>query len=271
MKRWVKFALVALVTMLAVGTAGCARRAAKNSWPRIKQTKKVVIGLDDSFVPMGFREKNGSLKGFDIDLAKAVFKLYGVKADFQPIEWSMKETELKNQTIDLIWNGYSVTPEREKKVAFSDDYLVNHQLLVTKTKDHVNSFADMQGKTLGVQTGSSGAAALDADPKLLKNYIKGQDPVLYDTFTNAFLDLNAGRIQGIFMDEVYARYYVAHQKDPSSYKILTSKGFDSEAFAVGMRKSDTELQAKINQGFKTLEQNGTMAKLKHKWFGQDAD
>ncbi len=271
MKRWLKFTLAALIALVAVGASGCARRTAQNSWPRIKQTKKVVIGLDDSFVPMGFREKNGNLEGFDIDLAKAVFKLYGVKPDFQSIEWSMKETEMKNQTIDLIWNGYSKTPERAKKVAFSNDYLVNHQLLVTKTKDHINSFADMRGKSLGVQTGSSGAAALDANPKLLKQYIKGQDPVLYDTFTNAFLDLNAGRIQGIFMDEVYARYYVAHQPNPSSYKILTSDGFDSEAFAVGMRKSDTELQAKINAGFKTLEKNGTMAKLKHKWFGADAN
>lgn len=271
MKRWLKFLLVAAVAVIAVGASGCARRTASNSWPRIKQDKKVVIGLDDSFVPMGFREKNGQLKGFDIDLAKAVFKLYGIKCDFQPIEWSMKETELKNQTIDLIWNGYSATPERAKKVAFSDDYLVNHQLLVTKTKYNVNSYADMKGKSLGVQTGSSGAAALDANPKALKQYIKGQDPVLYDTFTNAFLDLNAGRIQGIFMDEVYARYYVAHQPDPSSYKILPSKGFDSEAFAVGMRKSDTELQSKINQGFKTLEKDGTMAKLKQKWFGTDAN
>ncbi|MFD1483711.1 amino acid ABC transporter substrate-binding protein [Lacticaseibacillus baoqingensis] len=271
MKKWLRWALIALLALVAVSASGCARRAEKNSWPRIKQTQKVVIGLDDSFVPMGFREKNGNLKGFDIDLAKAVFKLYGVKPDFQSIEWSMKETELKNQTIDLIWNGYSKTPEREKQVAFSDDYLVNHQLLVTKTKDNIHTYADMRGKTLGVQTGSSGAAALDSEPKLLKQYIKGQDPVLYDTFTNAFLDLNAGRIQGIFMDEVYARYYVAHQKDPQSYQILTSKGFESEAFAVGMRKSDTQLQAKINQGFKTLEQNGTMAKLKHKWFGTGAE
>ncbi|MCX2454783.1 amino acid ABC transporter substrate-binding protein [Lacticaseibacillus nasuensis] len=267
MRKW----LIGLLAGLALfATAGCARTKAANSWPRIQQDKTVVVGLDDSFVPMGFRAKSGKLEGFDIDLAKAVFKLYGVKVSFQPIEWSMKETELKNQTIDLIWNGYSVTPERAKQVRFSDDYLVNHQLLVTKRKDNVTSFAAMKGKTLGVQTGSSGAAALDAKPKLLKQYIAKQNPVLYDTFTDAFLDLNAGRIQGIFMDEVYARYYIAHQPDPSSYRVLTGD-FDAEDFAVGMRKSDTELQQKINAGFKTLTKNGTMAKLKHKWFGNAAD
>ncbi|WP_225047385.1 amino acid ABC transporter substrate-binding protein [Lacticaseibacillus kribbianus] len=259
---WTVLAL--LVTLVAA--AGCARTKAADSWPRIKQDKRVVIGLDDTFVPMGFRQKNGQLAGYDIDLARAVFKLYGIKADFQPIEWSMKETEMKNQTIDLIWNGYSVTPERKKQVAFSADYLVNHQILVTKVKDGVTKLSDMTGKSLGVQTGSSGAAALDAQPRLLKRYIKNQEPVLYDTFNEAFLDLNAGRIQGIFMDEVYARYYVAHQKDPKSYRILTGD-FDSEAFAVGMRKSETTLKAKINEGFKVLEQNGTIAKLQAKWFG----
>lgn len=263
MKKW---RIVALTLVVLAGLAGCARTKAANSWPRIEQDKTVVVGLDDSFVPMGFRAKSGKLEGFDIDLARAVFKLYGVKVSFQPIEWSMKETELKNQTIDLIWNGYSVTPERAKQVRFSADYLVNHQILVTKRQDNITTLAKMQGKQLGVQTGSSGAAALDAKPKLLKQYIAKQTPVLYDTFTDAFLDLNAGRIQGIFMDEVYARYYIAHQKDPNSYRILTGN-FDSENFAVGMRKSDTKLQAKINAGFKTLEQNGTMAKLKQKWFG----
>lgn len=268
-KRWLRIAALLSLLLVAVGMAGCARSKASNSWPRIERTKKVVIGLDDSFVPMGFRAKSGQLEGFDIDLAKAVFKLYGVKVDFQPIDWSMKETELKNQTIDLIWNGYSVTPERKRTVRFSDDYLVNHQLLVTKAKKNIRSFKDMKGKNLGVQTGSSGASALDASPKLLKQYIAKQDPVLYDTFNEAFLDLNAGRIQGIFMDEVYARYYVAHQQDPKSYRILENDKFDSENFAVGMRKSDTQLDAKINAGFKKLEQNGKMAQLKKKWFGTD--
>ncbi len=88
--------------------------------------------MDDTFVPMGFREKNGSLEGFDIDLARAVFKRYGIKADFQTIDWSMKETELRNQTIDLIWNGYTVTPQRKKTgidVAFLLEELpsVGHQ------------------------------------------------------------------------------------------------------------------------------------------------
>ncbi|WP_179395256.1 amino acid ABC transporter substrate-binding protein [Lacticaseibacillus absianus] len=263
-----------LIWLLMLGLAlfavvGCDRSAqSDDGWTKIKDAKKVVIGLDDTFVPMGFRQKNNKLAGFDIDLARAVFKRYGIKVDFQPIDWSMKETELKNGSIDLIWNGYSITPARQKKVAFSDSYMANNQILVTKTSANVKQMSDMKGKTLGVQTGSSGAEALDNSPKLLKQYIKDQDPVLYDTFNEAFLDLNAGRIQGIFMDEVYARYYVAHQADPSAYRILTGK-FTAEKFAVGLRKSDKTLQKKLNSAFKALEQDGTMAKLKTKWFGNN--
>lgn len=75
----------------------------------------MVIGFDNTFVPMGFKDENGKNVGFDIDLADAVFKKYDVKVKMQPIDWDMKETELKNGSIDLIWNGYSVTKEREKK------------------------------------------------------------------------------------------------------------------------------------------------------------
>ena len=127
-----KISLLLAVVCGVFALSACARTSQKNSWPRIQQDKKVVIGLDDSFVPMGFRAKSGKIVGYDIDLAKAVFKQYGVKCSFQTIDWSMKETELRNQTIDLIWNGYSVTPDRQKQVLFSNPYLKNHQVLVSK-------------------------------------------------------------------------------------------------------------------------------------------
>ncbi len=85
---------------------------------------------------MGFRQKSGKLVGYDVDLARAVFKLYGIKVSFQSIDWSMNATELNNGTIDLIWNGYSKTPQREKKVAFSDTYLQNDQTLVSEKESH---------------------------------------------------------------------------------------------------------------------------------------
>jgi len=237
-----------------------------DTWATIKKRGRVIIGLDDTFVPMGFREKDGQLVGYDIDLAKAVFKQYGIKADFQPIDWNMKETELRNRTIDLIWNGYTITPAREKQIAFSRPYMANRQVLVTKTKNNITSFKDMQGKTLGAQTSSSGASLLDEHPAMLKNYIKNKTPVLYDSFNNALMDLDDNRIQGLLIDSVYAGYYISKEKDPASYRI-TRGGFDGEDFAAGMRKGDKTLKNKIDKGLQHLADTGQLQKINKKWFG----
>lgn len=266
-----KIALVLLFLLALATLTGCTNLTEKantqDTWKTIKKRGTVVVGLDDSFVPMGFRQKNGQLVGYDIDLAKAVFKQYGLKVDFQTIDWSMKETELKNGTIDLIWNGYSITSARKKKVAFSRPYLKNEQVLVTKKQYGIKSFAGIKGKTLGVQTGSTAETFLDEYPKLLKDKIKGKQAVLYDTFPNAFIDLNAGRIQGIFMDEVYARYYINHEKNKSDYQVYFDKNLPSDLFAVGLRKGDKTLRRKINQALGRMQQDGQLAKLNKKWFG----
>ncbi|PWF99636.1 amino acid ABC transporter substrate-binding protein [Levilactobacillus bambusae] len=262
--------LVSLSTVLA-GCQSAAKRADHtDSWSQIEKKKTVVVGLDDSFVPMGFREKNGRLVGYDVDLARAVFKLYGIHVDFQTIDWSMNVTELNNGTIDLIWNGYSVTPERKEKVAFSQPYLENDQVLVALKKNRINVISDMKGKSLGVQSGSSALFDLDDQPQLLKNQIKNQTPVQYDTFTNAFIDLNSGRIQGLLLDSTYAQYYIHHEADPKAYSVIAGP-FPKEQFAVGMRKSDQTMRRKINAGLDELAKNGTLAKINHKWFGQTAN
>lgn len=271
-----RFWLVLVMLFTTVGLlSGCGITVGKranhvDNWQRIQKRGYVTVGLDDTFVPMGFREKSGKLVGYDVDLARALFKLYNIKVSFQTIDWSMNATELNNGTIDLIWNGYSKTPEREKVVAFSDTYLQNDQTLVTLRKDNIKSFNDMTGKTLGAQAGSSGANDISQYHTLLKDKIKGKSPVLYDSFTNAFIDLNAGRIQGMIIDSTYAGYYVNHESNPKDYRIING-AFPKEAFGVGMRKTDTTMRHKINRGLKILAKNGTLAKINHKWFGDAAD
>lgn len=272
-KIWLCLIMLVCTVSLLSGCSGVSvgkRANHVDNWDRIQKRGFVTVGLDDTFVPMGFRQKSGKLVGYDVDLARAVFKLYGIKVSFQSIDWSMNATELNNGTIDLIWNGYSKTPQREKKVAFSDTYLQNDQTLVSLRKNHINSFADMQGKTLGAQAGSSGAQDISQYPKMLKNRIKGNSPVLYDSFTNAFIDLNANRIQGMIIDSTYAGYYINHESNPKDYKI-TNGPFPKEQFGVGMRKTDTTMRNKINRGLKILAKNGTLAKINHKWFGDSAD
>ena len=272
-KRLLTFIITLICTLFISACSGISVNRKANSvdnWSHIKQRGYVTVGVDDTFVPMDFRQKNGQLIGYDVDLANAVFKQYGINVSFQTIDWSMNTTELKNGTIDLIWNGFSKNPEREAKVSFSKTYLYTSQVLVSLKKNKINTIAAMKNKTLGVQTGSSGYNDVMKYPKVFKNHIKNQDPILYDSFTNAFIDLNAGRIQGLLIDSTYANYYISRQKHPENFTEIESP-FPKEEFGVGMRKSDLTLHKKINYALEKLAKNGTLTKINHKWFGNKAE
>ncbi len=263
MKKTLPSLLLLLLGLILSGCGGVRQLKQVDQGQR-----PLIIGLDDTFVPMGFQRQDGSLAGFDIDLARAVGKKMHQKVTFQAIDWNMKETELKNGTIDLIWNGYTKTPARAKKVAFSQPYLRNQQVLVTLRKDKINSFAGMRQQKVGVQNGSSGQTLFNQQSQVLKNIVADHSAVLYENFNTAFLDLQAGRIQGVVGDSIYAGYYVRQQHSANKYRII-SGGYPEETFAIGMRKQDRQLKQRINQALVALTRDGTVSKLSQKWFQQD--
>lgn len=114
----------------------------------VMDKNEVIVGLDDAFAPMGFKDESGEIVGFDVDLAKEVGDRLGKKVVFQPIDWSMKESELNNGNIDFIWNGYTITEERKEKVNFSEAYLNNKQVIVTLANSDINAKSDLSGKKL---------------------------------------------------------------------------------------------------------------------------
>ncbi|AXX64657.1 amino acid ABC transporter substrate-binding protein [Bombilactobacillus bombi] len=228
----------------------------------------LIVGVDDSFVPMGFQSDSGRLTGFDIDLAKAVGKKIHRKMVFQTIDWSMKETELRNRTIDLIWNGYTKTPERAAKVYFSQPYLRNQQVVVVKQTDKITQLSQLRDKNVGVQSSSTGYDDLMQQPHILKQFIRNQTPIQYDNIQNGMMDLKAGRIQGFLIDRVFAEYYLKHDRSQDRFKILVTP-YHSESFAVGLRKDDYRLQKQINQALQQLKKTGQLQKLSYYWFGKD--
>ena len=242
--RKFKFVITLIVMVLVI--TGCAsggkEKPRKDNWNDFQTAKKVVIGFDNTFVPMGFQDKSGKDVGFDIDLANVVFEKYGIKVQWQAINWDLKETELKNGNIDLIWNGYSKTDERESIVQFTKQYMVNEQVIVVKKSKNIKAISDLKDKVLGAQNGSSGYEAL--------------------------IDLENDRIDALLIDKVYANYYLKQQNKLDDFNILNA-GFESEAFAVGARKADITLVNKINEAFHELYREGTFQKIANKWFGED--
>ena len=263
--------LLTLVGVTVMTLAGCTQLASNptvDNWDKYQQQKSITVGFDNTFVPMGFEEKNGNYAGFDIELAKYVSKKLGITVHFQPIDWDMKETELQNGTIDAIWNGYSATDERREKVAFTIPYMQNTQILVVKKTSGIHSVEDMTGKVLGAQNGSSGILDFEEHPEVLKNRVKGGDADQYQSVNEAIIDLKNDRIDALLIDRVYADYYLTTEGIADEYDTIPS-GFESESFAVGVRPADKKLLEALNQAFKELYQEGIFQQISQKWFGED--
>lgn len=227
--------------------------------------KTMVLGLDDTFVPMGFRNEKNEIVGFDIDLAKEVAKRCNFKLEFQPVDWNLKEAELDSGNIDFIWNGYSVTPEREEKVAFSEPYLDNKQIIITLADSPVESKADLAGKTVTVQGESSALEAVQKDQAFVDSL--GKPLVEFPTNIECFADVEAGRSDAIVVDEVLARDYMKKNGE-EKFKVLKDD-FGEEVFAVGMRKGDTELVDAVNKALAAIKADGTFDEIRGRWFAEN--
>ncbi|MCU9593470.1 amino acid ABC transporter substrate-binding protein [Caldibacillus thermolactis] len=223
---------------------------------------QLIIGIDDAFAPMGFRDENNNIVGFDIDLAKAVGEQMDTKVVFQPIDWGSKETELQSGRIDLIWNGYTVTEERKQKVLFTEPYLANAQVIVTLKDSEINSLNDLAGKSVGLQAQSSASNALNNSE--IASEIK--DITEFKTNVLALQDLDNGRIDAVVIDEVVIDYYMTLK--PDTYKVL-EESLAPELYAVGVKKGNNELLEKVQKAMDEIIKNGTAAEISEKWFGEN--
>ena len=223
----------------------------------------LVIGVDDTFAPMGFRDEKNELVGFDIDLANAMAEKMDIEIEFQPIDWAMKETELNGKNIDMIWNGYTITEKRKEQVAFTEPYLENRQIIVVLADSTIQTKGDLKGITLSVQKESSALEAVLAEETVASS-LKDGKPVEFDTNIACFMDLEAKRSEAIVCDEVLARY-VIKQRGEDKYRILEDN-FGTEEYGIGVRKEDTELLGKLNDALAECIQDGTYDEVYQTWF-----
>ncbi|WP_027937901.1 amino acid ABC transporter substrate-binding protein [Anaeroarcus burkinensis] len=257
MKRIIS--VVLLLVMAGVLFAGCG------STTKTEPTKKkIVIGLDDNFPPMGFKDEKNNIVGFDIDMAKEAAKRLGIEVEFKGIDWSSKEAELNSKRIDALWNGMNITEERKKNVLFSDPYMESKQLIFVMANSPIKSAADLNGKVVGVQQSSIGEEVVTKDEKLkatLKDFKKYPDCVA------AFMDLKTGRLDAVVTDEILGRYYMS--KEPGTYIAIEQPLGEVGVYGVGFRKDDKELRDKVQNVLNEMKKDGTSAKISQKWFGAD--
>ena len=271
MNKLVKKALTfSMSTILILSLAACSipqgsNQTKKNDTSALDKTTW-VIGLDDTFAPLGFRDAKGNLTGYDVDLAEAVCEKLGKEVTLQPIDWSMKEAELNAGNIDLIWNGYTITDERAEKVDFSVPYLDNKQVVVVLAESPILEKSDLTGKKVGAQSESSAVTAMEKESDLYASFDSSK-AVTFEDNNQALMDLDSKRIDAVVADEVVVRYYIS-LKGTEKYRIL-DEDFGAEEYGVGFRKGDTRAVKAFNTAYEELKKDGTLAAISEKWFGSD--
>ncbi|GHU29403.1 amino acid ABC transporter solute-binding protein [Spirochaetia bacterium] len=223
----------------------------------------LVLGLDDSFPPLGFRNEANEIVGFDIDLAKEATRRMGIRLVLQPIDWNAKEQELNTGAIDCIWNGFVVTEERKKVITFTPPYFLQGQILIVKSNTPYQKLADLAGKSIGIQYSSTSLEAINEMPAF-KSSLK--EIVEYKDYLTAFMDMETGGIEAVVCPLTVAQDNI--QRSGRNFRIL-GETLDATAFdvGVGFRKGDQALADKVWEVLVAMDKDGTVAAISQKWFG----
>jgi len=257
------FSLLLVILMVS----GCGGgKETKNNTESVKHKRILIVGIDDKFAPMGFRNEAGEIVGFDVDLAKEAARRMGVEIEFCPIEWNNKEYEITSGNIDMIWNGCDITEEYKKYMIFSKPYMENRQILLVKSGNRQNivSEHDLADKKVGTQSGSNSEAYINKNQKLKDNLSAFKT---YPNIKEAFDALNGGEIDVLIVDEIAGRYEIS--KHPGTFEIIEVTLGPITQFGIAFPKGNTALRDKVQTVFDQMIKDGTAKKISEEWFKAD--
>lgn len=255
-----------LAVALVLFFTGCGSEETKKiqtgedlSLQKVMDAKKLVLGSDAGFPPMGFTDENGEIIGFDVDVAKEVCKRMEIELVTKDIDWGEKEEELNSGKIDCIWSGMSVTPERAKEMNLSESYMRNELIFVIPGDSEAKGTQDLEGKKVGVHANSTSLETLkQLDLKLEIVECPGE--------TALFNELSCGNLDAVLVDSVGAYYFLA-TADKTYYVLPESQ--KEEEYAIGFRKKDKKLRDTIQEHLGKMKEDGTLGEISRKWFGSD--
>lgn len=223
-----------------------------------------TVGFDQDFPPFGYVGDDGEFTGFDIEMATECAKRMGKEVVLQPIDWDAKDMELESGTIDCIWNGFTVNG-REDQYTWSDSYMDNTQVVITKKDSGITTLADLAGKIVEVQKESSAQSAMEDEDhtELLASFGDFLQVAEYNT---AFMDLESGAVDAIAIDIGVANFQLEGKED--DYLIL-EETISSEQYAVGFLKGNETLRDEVQSTLMEMVEDGTFAEISDKYFGYD--
>lgn len=240
-------------------SGGNDQQEAASTLDAIREKGVLVAGLDDSFAPMGFRDENNELVGFDIDMGAEIAKRMGIEIEWQPTDWDGVISALQTKRFDVIISGMTITPERAEQVNFTEPYVVAGVVALVKAgNDSIKTADDLAGKVVGIQGGSSGENVVSELEGL-------KDVKRYKQFPECLADLEIGRIDVGIVDVTVAAHFLALR--PGVFEIATP--LNEEFFAIATRQEDTALLDELNRIIAEMKADGTLHEISMKWFGEN--
>lgn len=247
-----KFLFMALLLMTAIISCG-GKNEAKESGNKGGE-KELTVGLNSTFAPFEYI-KDGELTGFDVDLINEIGKNLGYKVTFVDQAFDGLIPALKAGKIDVIVSGMSATEERKKSVDFTDEYFSSTQVYLRKKGNkELTSKESLKGKKIGVQLGTI--------QEIAAKKIEGANVVPNESTVTVIMDLNAGKIDAIVLENIVALEYM--KKNPE-LEIFFEENLDSGMAMAFDKGKNPELIAKINEELKKLKENGKYEELLNKY------
>ena len=240
----------------AASAAPASSAAADSDLAYIRSNGKMVIGYT-VYEPMNYTDADGSFTGFDTELATAVCKKLGVEPEFVEINWDTKETELAAKSIDCIWNGLTLTDDREENMACTKPYVKNAQVVVVKDGTDYTSTADLIGKTVVAEAGSAGETTITENADLSQ-----ADFISKDVQTDCLMEVAAGTADAAVLDLTLASAMIGEGTDYANLKMVDE--LNVEEYGVAFRKGSDVAEA-VDNAFDELKADGTMQALADKY------
>ena len=247
MKRFLKWFLL-IVSCLTLGlAAGCGNGTGKAPASSAPSNSKVIrVGMDAAYPPFGFQNtETKAYEGFDVDVIRAIGKAEGFETEVHNIAFDGLIPSLQSGVIDTAINDITITPDREKSVDFSKRYYIAGLGVVVKADNDA--------------IGSTGEEAA--------RKIEGANVKVYNTLSDAFLDLKQGAVDAVVNDIPTNEYYVAKTSDHS---VKTAPvALTSEDLGIAVKKGNKDLLKKIDDGLAKIKKNGEFAAIYKKWFDRE--
>lgn len=222
------------------------------------------IGTEGAYAPFNYTNADGSLGGFDVEIANAICDDLQMTCEIIAQDWDGIIPGLKAGKYDAIVAAMSVTPERAKQVAFTDPYFSNALVFLAKKDSNFDPT-----NSSDINTHSIAAQRSTISSQWLENAYPKADMKLYDTLSNAFLDLGSGRVDAMISDKLPALEWLGSASG-SNYAIKGDEIDINDNFAIAVRPNDEALQTKINKSLANLKSNGTYDKINQKYFAVPA-